>query len=242
VILAQVMGTVVSTRKDAALMSLKLLLVREVDGKFQATGNYVVAADAVGAGTGELVRIRVGLNSGEVLVRAIAGDLHMDYTAVGQTTHLAARMEQMAEPGTILATAGLAKLVEGYVQTRRRGERDIRGLTQPVEVYEVLGTVPLRTRVQIAERRGLSRFVGREAELAQLERALRLALQGRGQVVALAGEPGVGKSRLLLEFVRTEQRTQRQVMKALRKLYEKVNPEGHERVLLSDIKDMQEKN
>jgi class 3 adenylate cyclase/tetratricopeptide (TPR) repeat protein len=155
-------------------------------------------------GTGELVRIRVGLNSGEVLVRAIAGDLHMDYTAVGQTTHLAARMEQMAEPGTILATAEVARLVEGYVQARRQGERSIRGLAQPVEVFEVLGTVPLRTRVQVAERRGLSRFVGREAELTQLGRALALAEQGRGQVVALVGEPGVGKSRLVLEFVRAE--------------------------------------
>ena len=122
-------------------------------------------------GTGELVRIRVGLNSGEVLVRAIAGDLHMDYTAVGQTTHLASRMEQMAEPGTILATAELARLVEGYVQTPRQGERSIRGLAQPVEVFEVLAAVPLRTRVQIAERRGLTASSAARAELAAPGRA-----------------------------------------------------------------------
>ena len=118
-------------------------------------GQHQPLRSELAPGTGELVRIRVGLNSGEVVVRAIAGDLHMDYTAVGQTTHLASRMEQMAEPGTILATAELARLVEGYVQTRRQGERSIRGLAQPVEVFEVLGAVPLRTRVQIAERRGL---------------------------------------------------------------------------------------
>jgi len=150
---------------------------------------------------GKPIRIRVGMNSGEVLVRSIAGDLHMDYTAVGQTTHLAARMEQMAEPGAILVTAEVMHLVEGYVVTRPQGRRDIKGLSQPVEVFEVVGAAPVRTRVQLAARRGLSRFVGRAAELLRLENTLELAQEGRGQVVALVGEPGVGKSRLLLEFI-----------------------------------------
>ncbi len=148
------------------------------------------------------IRVRIGVNSGEVLVRSIAGDLHMDYSAVGQTTHLAARMEKLAEPGTTLATAEVVRLVEGHVITRPRGRRAIKGLSQPVEVYEVVGTAPMRTRVQLAARRGLTRFVGRDAELALLEQAFELARAGQGQVAALVGQPGVGKSRLLFEFMR----------------------------------------
>jgi tetratricopeptide (TPR) repeat protein len=146
------------------------------------------------------VQIRVGLNSGAVVVRAIGSDLHMDYTAVGQTTHLAARMEQLASAGRILLTAATLELVEGYVAVTPLGPVPVKGLAEPVEVYEVTGTGPARTRLQAAARRGLTRFVGRDHELEQLSRAQQLAADGHGQVVAVVGEAGVGKSRLVYEF------------------------------------------
>ena len=117
------------------------------------------------------VKIRVGLNSGEVVVRAIGSDLHMDYTAVGQTTHLAARMEQLADPGAILITPATLALVEGYVAVKPLGPVPVKGLADAVEVYEVTGAGPARTRLQAGARRGLTRFVGRDAELEQLRRA-----------------------------------------------------------------------
>jgi class 3 adenylate cyclase/tetratricopeptide (TPR) repeat protein len=146
------------------------------------------------------VQIRVGLNSGEVVVRAIGSDLHMDYTAVGQTTHLAARMEQFASPGSILLTASTLELVEGFVAVKPLGPVPVKGLADAVEVYEVTGAGPARTRLQAATRRGLTRFVGRDAEVEQLCRAQQLAGDGHGQVAAVVGEAGVGKSRLVYEF------------------------------------------
>jgi class 3 adenylate cyclase/tetratricopeptide (TPR) repeat protein len=147
------------------------------------------------------IQIRVGLNAGEVMVRSIGSDLHMDYTAVGQTTHLAARMQQMAIPGSILITPQVLGVAEGYVQVTALGPVPVKGLSTPVDVYEVLGAGPVRTRLQAAAVRGLTRFVGRDREVAQLHQALQWAGTGHGQVVALVGEPGVGKSRLVYEFL-----------------------------------------
>jgi len=148
------------------------------------------------------LHIRVGLNAGEVVVRSIGSDLHMDYTAVGQTTHLAARMEQMAMPGAILITPAVLGLAEGFVQVTALGAMPIRGLRDPVEVYEITGASVVRSRVRVAAAaRGLTRFVGRQQELLALQQALERAGAGHGQVVALVGEAGVGKSRLLYEFV-----------------------------------------
>ena len=149
---------------------------------------------------GLAVRIRVGLNSGEVVVRAIGSDLRMDYTAVGQTTHLAARMEQLADPGASLLTAATLQLVEGYVSVRPRGPVPVKGLIEAVEVYELTGVGAARSRLQAAALRGLSKFVGRTAEIAQLNQALERAQAGHGELVALVGEPGVGKSRVVWEF------------------------------------------
>jgi class 3 adenylate cyclase len=146
------------------------------------------------------VQIRVGLNSGEVVVRAIGSDLHMDYTAVGQTTHLAARMEQLASAGSVLLTAATLELVEGYVAVSPLGPVPVRGLAEPVEVFQVTGLGPARTRLQAGARRGLTRFVGRDHELEQLRRAQQLAAAGHGQVVAVVGEAGVGKSRLVSSY------------------------------------------
>ena len=146
------------------------------------------------------VEIRVGLNSGEVVVRAIGSDLHMDYTAVGQTTHLAARMEQMARPGTILLTPETLALAEGFVQVMLRGPVPVKGLAAPIEIFELAGASPVRSRLHAAASRGLTRFVGRDAEIELLRQALGRAGAGHGQVVAVVGEPGVGKSRLVWEF------------------------------------------
>jgi tetratricopeptide (TPR) repeat protein len=157
-------------------------------------------ADEVRRSHGAVVKIRVGLNSGEVVVRAIGSDLRMDYTAVGQTTHLAARMEQLADPGAIVIAPETLALAEGYVEVKPLGPVPVKGLAGPVEVYEVTRAGPARTRLQAATRRGLTRFVGRDAELEQLRRAQQLAANGHGQIAAIVGEAGVGKSRLLYEF------------------------------------------
>jgi len=150
---------------------------------------------------GITVQLRVGLNSGEVVVRAISNDLHMDYSAVGQTTHLAARMEQLAAPGTIMLTAATLRLVEGLVRVQALGPVPVKGLSELVEVFELVGASAVRGRLQVAVARGLTRFVGRQTELEALHQALEQAQTGHGQVVTIVGEAGVGKSRLVYEVV-----------------------------------------
>ncbi len=152
-------------------------------------------------------QIRTGLNSGEVVVRSIGSDLHMDYTAVGQTTHLAARMEQLARPGTTLMTEATLHEAEGYVHVKPLGPTPIKGMNEPIPVYELIEASAARTRLQASAARGLTRFVGRDAELEQLRQALEQAAHGRGQIVSVIGEPGVGKSRLFCEFLHSH-RTQ----------------------------------
>jgi class 3 adenylate cyclase/tetratricopeptide (TPR) repeat protein len=158
-------------------------------------------ADEVRRVHGVPITIRVGINSGEIVVSSINNDLYMDYTVVGQTAHLASRMEQMAMPGSVLAAADTIRLVEGYVEAKSLGEMTIKGLPQPVEVFEITEGGFERTRLQAAASRGLTPFVGRELELQQLTQALDHARGGHGQVVAVVGEPGMGKSRLIHEFV-----------------------------------------
>jgi class 3 adenylate cyclase/tetratricopeptide (TPR) repeat protein len=157
-------------------------------------------SDELRRAQGAEVQIRVGVNSGDVVVRSIGSDLRMDYTAVGQTTHLAARMEQLAPAGSIRLTEGTLRFAEGFVEVTPLGPVPVKGLGSPIEVFELTGAGAARTRFQAAARRGLTRFVGRSAELEQLRDALDRASQGRGQVVAVVGEPGVGKSRLFWEF------------------------------------------
>jgi class 3 adenylate cyclase/tetratricopeptide (TPR) repeat protein len=150
---------------------------------------------------GTPITIRVGMNSGEIVVSSINNDLFMDYTVVGQTAHLASRMEQMAMPGSVLATADTIRLVEGYVEAESLGLMPIKGLSYPVEVYEITEGAAERTKFQAAAWRGLTPFVGRTVEIQELSQALNEARAGRGQVVAVVGEPGMGKSRLIHEFV-----------------------------------------
>ena len=158
-------------------------------------------AEKVRRTQGLTVQMRVGLHSGEVVVRTIGNDLHMDYSAVGLTTVLAARMEQLATPGSILLTAATLRLVEGLVRVQALGPVPVKGLDDPVEVFELAGATALRRRLEVAVARGLSPFVGRQPELEALRQALVRAEAGQGQVVALIGEPGVGKSRLVYEFL-----------------------------------------
>lgn len=146
------------------------------------------------------LQFRIGLNSGEVVVRSLGGDLRMDYTAVGQTTHVAARMEQIAAPDSILISAATQALAEGFVVVKPLGPVAVKGLAQPLPAYELVAAKADRSRFAVLVDRGLTQFVGRGAELEQLERAFTQAVSGRGAVVAVAGEPGVGKSRLLWEF------------------------------------------
>ncbi len=164
-------------------------------------------AEGVRREHGVTIRIRVGLNSGEVVVRAIGNDLRMDYTAVGQTTHLAARMEQLADPGSILMAPDTLRLAEGFVQVQPLGPVTVRGLQTAVETFALVGASPVRSRLQAATARGLTTFVGRDIEIEQLRHALALAQDGHGQLVAIVGDPGVGKSRLVYEFTHSH-RTQ----------------------------------
>ncbi|WP_157646767.1 adenylate/guanylate cyclase domain-containing protein, partial [Burkholderia ubonensis] len=147
------------------------------------------------------LQIRVGVHTGEVVVRSIrTDDLHTDYDPVGHTIHIASRMEGIATPSSILVSESTHKLAEGYFEFKALGATQVKGVPEPLPVYEVLGLGALRTRLQLAAHRGLARFVGRDAELDHLHGALQQAGAGCGQVVAVVGEAGVGKSRLFHEF------------------------------------------
>jgi class 3 adenylate cyclase/tetratricopeptide (TPR) repeat protein len=170
------------------------------------------------------LRMRVGLNAGEVVVRAIGNDLHMDYSAVGETTVLAARMEQTAMPGSIRLSAATLRLVEGLVQVTALGPVPVKGLAEPVEVFELVGASHLRRRLQAAAARGLTPFVGRQHELEALHQALAQAQAGQGQVVALVGEAGVGKSRLVHEVIHSHRTQDWRVLESASVSYGKATP------------------
>ena len=146
------------------------------------------------------VEARVGVNTGEVVVRTIETGGHTEYTPVGHVTNLAARMQTAAPAGSIAASEATQRLCEGYFEFRALGPIAVKGVREPVEVYEVVRAGPLRTHFQLAARRGLTRFVGREGELQQMKRALELARSGHGQLIAVVAEAGTGKSRLFYEF------------------------------------------
>jgi class 3 adenylate cyclase/tetratricopeptide (TPR) repeat protein len=181
-------------------------------------------ADEVRRSHGVQVAIRVGLNSGEIVVTAIGNDLHMDYTVVGQTAHLASRMEQMAKPGSVLTTAETLQLAEGYIAIEPLGPVPVKGLADPVEIYEVTGAGPARTRLQAAAGRGLTRFVGRDVQLEQLVGVQQLVGDGRGQVVAIIGEAGVGKSRLVHEFLHSQDMVDWLILESSSASYDRAAP------------------
>src|SRR5216683_1218796 len=149
---------------------------------------------------------RVGVNTGEVVVRSITtGAGQTEYTPIGHTTNLASRMQAVAPTGSIAISEQTHKFVEGYFQLKARGPTRVKGLSEPVNVYELTGLGPLRTRLQRSAGRGLTKFVGREREMEALKHAAEQAKAGRGQIVAAMAEPGVGKSRLFFEFKATSQ-------------------------------------
>lgn len=157
--------------------------------------------DAVSRLGDAIVEIRVGLNSGEVVVRSIGHDLSVEYDAIGPTTHLASRMEQLALPGTACITAHTARLAAGFIQVKSLGPIDIKGLSRPVEVFELVGAAG-QTRWQVrASAHNLSPFVGRDTEMRVLLDILHRSSQNRGQIAAIAGEAGMGKSRLVHELL-----------------------------------------
>ncbi len=158
-------------------------------------------SDGIRLKHGTSLQARIGINTGEVLVRSIRrDDLHFDYVPVGHTTHLAARMEQMATPGTILITEHTRRYCQDFFDLKPLGVATVRGVEAPLQVYEVRGIGALRTRFQAAAQRGLTRFVGRQLELEQLRSACAASGIGHGRIVDLIGEPGLGKSRLVHEF------------------------------------------
>ena len=144
--------------------------------------------------------VRMGVNSGEVVVGSIGADLRMDYTALGHTVGLASRVEQLAEPGKAYLTENTAELAKGFFELEDLGEFTIKGVSRPVRVHELVGVGTARSRLDIARARGFSRFVGRDHEMKVLEEALARAMDGEGSVVGVVAEPGVGKSRLCYEF------------------------------------------
>src|ERR1700686_1578192 len=147
------------------------------------------------------LQARVGVNTGEVVVRSITtGAGQTEYTPIGHTTNLASRMQVLAPIGSIAATEQVRKLCEGFFVLKPLGPTKVKGVSEPVNVYEVTGLGPLRTRLQRAVGRGLTKFVGRQREMEALKHAAEQAKGGHGQIAAAMAEPGVGKSRLFFEF------------------------------------------
>ncbi|MBV8454332.1 MAG: AAA family ATPase, partial [Deltaproteobacteria bacterium] len=146
------------------------------------------------------VEVRVGVNSGEVVMRPIEMGGRAEYAPVGYVANLAARMQTAAGAGGIAISEGTRRLVEGYFELRPLGPTEVKGVAEPINVYEVIGRGLIRTRFDASARRGLTQFVGREGELQQIQRAFHLAQDGHGQIVALVAEAGAGKTRLFYEF------------------------------------------
>ena len=162
--------------------------MRRYSAKLRLAGNLPVEA-------------RVGVNTGEVVVRSITtGEGRTEYAPVGHSTGIAARMQTLAPVGSIAATEQIRRLCEGYFLFRSLGPTKVKGVSEPVTVYEVTGLGPLRTRLQYAAARGYTKFVGRQREMETLKRAAELTQAGHGQIVAAVAEHGVGKSRLFFEF------------------------------------------
>jgi class 3 adenylate cyclase len=158
-------------------------------------------AEKLRAEKGVNLQVRVGANTGEVVVREIrTGEKHAEYVPIGHSTGVAARLEALAAPGSIVISESVRKLVEGYFALKPLGPARIKESSEPLEIYEVTGVGPLRTRLQRAAARGYTKFVGRQREMEAMEHAAELTKAGHGQIVAAVAEAGVGKSRLFHEF------------------------------------------
>src|SRR5713101_3979367 len=146
------------------------------------------------------VEVRIGINTGEVVLRMIHTGGHTEYTPVGHVANLAARMQSAAPAGGIVISENTRHLVEGYFELRELGPTEVKGIEEPINVYEVISVGPLHGHFELAVRRGLTKFVGREREVAEMKRALELVRGGHGQIVAAVAEAGTGKSRLVYDF------------------------------------------
>src|SRR6266481_3579002 len=170
------------------------------------------------------LQIGIGMNSGEVVVRSIGNDLNIEYSALGHTTHLAARMEELASAGAIIMTATTLRDVEGFVEVKPLGAVQAKGLTRGVEAYELTGTTAARTRVQARAARGLTPLVGRQNEVEVFNKLVEQTAAHRGQILAMVGEPGMGKSRLVHEFTRHQVSPAWLVLEAASVSYGKATP------------------
>ncbi len=181
------------------------------------------AAEKAGA-TASSLRIGVGINSGEVVVRSLTNDLNIDYSALGQTTHLAARMESLAGPGAIVITAETLREAEGFVEVKSLGAQQVKGFTSPTEAFEVVCATAARNRLQAAAARGLSLFVGRQSEMDFAQRLLERAAAGESHILAVVGEAGMGKSRMLQHFLERYVSSQWRALEAPSVSYGKATP------------------
>ena len=163
----------------------------------EAVTSYVAE---VSGSEGGAIQVGIGLNTGEMVIRAANAGQPLEPLGVGHTTHVAARLAQLAPSGTILATANMLRLVDGYMRFRSLGPTAVEGLSRAVDVYQLTERGAVRSQLQAAAARGFSKFVGRDIEMMQLQRALEQTQEGRGQAVAIIGDPGVGKSRLVFEL------------------------------------------
>jgi class 3 adenylate cyclase/tetratricopeptide (TPR) repeat protein len=170
------------------------------------------------------LQIGIGLNSGDVVVRSISNDLNVDYSALGHTTHMAARMQEVSAGGTTMMTASTLRQVEGFVQVKSVGAVQVKGVSRPVEAFELVAATAARTRVQAAAVRGLTPLVGRRVEIEVFSKLVEQAASGKGQILAMVGEPGLGKSRLVHEFTRHQLRPGWLVLEAASVSYGKATP------------------
>lgn len=182
-----------SAREDHALRACYAALAMQEELRRMTAKNGATAPGAL--------RIGIGINSGEVVVRSLTNDLNLDYSALGQTTHLAARMEALAGPGAIAMTAFTLREVEGFVTVKSLGGLQIKGFSSAIEAYELTGGTAARNRLQAAAGRGLSPFVGRQLEIEAFNRLTARAAAGSGQILSIVGEAGLGKSRLTGECI-----------------------------------------
>ena len=170
------------------------------------------------------LQIGIGLNSGEVVVRSIGNDLNIDYSALGHTTHLAARMQELAGGGAILLTTATLREVEGFVEVKSLGAVRVKGVSRPVDAYELAGATSARTRLHAAATRGLTPFVGRKTEIETFQKVIEKSAAGHGQIFSMVGEPGMGKSRLVYEFIHSCVPTDWLVLEAPSVSYGKATP------------------
>jgi class 3 adenylate cyclase/tetratricopeptide (TPR) repeat protein len=205
-------GTINRIEGDGIMALFGAPLAHE-DSAVRAAYAALDMQNAVRAASGDQPDIRVGLHAGEVVVRAIHTDLSVDYDAIGATVHLAARMEQMAEPGTIYCTSQVVRLAEGLIAARSLGPVPVKGFREPLELFEITGHTAARTRWEVTAARGLTRFIDRNAESAVLRDTMRVAAEGHGKLIGVVGEPGTGKTRLVHELLHSPEAANWAVLK-----------------------------